>query len=79
MSKVVPNKRERAVRNMANYQGTYRSTGGVDRKDKVLLGEVDAVLARESPAIARILESYGVPIATPVQQTVSSTRAETPS
>ncbi|MBE2992287.1 quinoprotein dehydrogenase-associated putative ABC transporter substrate-binding protein [Sphingomonas sp. CFBP 13603] len=52
---------------------------GVRRKDKVLLGEVDAVLARESPEIARILKSYGVPIATPVQQTMSSTRAETPS
>lgn len=52
---------------------------GVRRKDKALLGEVDAVLAREGPEIARILKSYGVPIAPPVQQAAARTATETPS
>ncbi len=52
---------------------------GVRRKDKALLGEVDAVLAREGPEIARILKSYGVPIAPPVRQAAARTATETPS
>ncbi len=52
---------------------------GVRRKDKALLGEVDTVLAREGPEIARILKSYGVPIAPPVQQAAARTATETPS
>lgn len=52
---------------------------GVGRKDKALLGEVDAVLAREGPEIARILKSYGVPIAAPVQQAAARTQAKTAS
>ncbi len=52
---------------------------GVRRKDKALLGEVDAVLAREGPEIARILKSYGVPIAPPVQQAAARMATETPS